>query len=75
MGVFDWLMKPKSNVDLLDDQIWLTKQAKFAGISAATARCLAEPVRPFAVLLVAHFPDCLDELQASSNKVALTGNP
>jgi hypothetical protein len=48
---------------VLDDVIWLTKQAKFAGISAATARCLAEPVRPFAVLLVAHFRDCLEGLQ------------
>jgi hypothetical protein len=64
MGIFDWLKKPKTNVDLLDDVIWLTKQAKFAGISAATARCLAEPARPFAVLLVAHFRDCLEQLQA-----------
>ena len=64
MGIFDWLKKPKSNVELLGDQIWLTKQAKFAGISVATARCLAEPVRPFAVLLVAHFWDCLGELRA-----------
>jgi metal-dependent hydrolase (beta-lactamase superfamily II) len=30
---------------------------------AATARCLAEPDRPFAVLLVAMFQDCLAELQ------------
>lgn len=64
MGIFDWLKTPKNNVDLLDDVIWLTKQAKFAGISSATARCLAEPARPFAVLLVAHFRDCLEELQA-----------
>lgn len=64
MGIFDWLKTPKTNVDLLDEVIWLTKQAKFAGISAATARCLAEPVRPLAVLLVAHFRDCLEELRA-----------
>lgn len=64
MGIFDWLKKPKSNVDLLDEQVWLTKPAKFAGIAAATARCLDEPARPFAVLLVAHFQDCLAELQA-----------
>ena len=63
MGIFDWLSKPKSNVDVLDDMIWLTKQAKFAGISAATAQSLAEPDRPFAVLLVAIFQDCLAELQ------------
>jgi hypothetical protein len=63
MGIFDWLKKPKSNVDLLDDLIWLTKQAKFAGISAAAARCLAEPARPRAVLLVAHFRDCMEQLQ------------
>ena len=64
MGIFDWLKTPKTNVDLLDDVIWLTKQAKYTGISAATSRCLAEPARPFAVLLVAHFRDCLEQLQA-----------
>ncbi len=62
MGIFDWLKKPKSNVDLLDDQIWLTKQAKLAGISASIGRL--GPARPFAVLLVAHFRACLDDLQA-----------
>ena len=41
MGIFDWLKTPKSNVDLLDEVIWLTKQAKFTGISASIARCLA----------------------------------
>ena len=64
MGIFDWLKTPKTNVDLLDDVIWLTKHAKFAGISAAIARSLAEPDRPFALLLVAHFRDCLEQLQA-----------
>ena len=64
MGIFDWLSKSKTNVDALDDVIWLTKQAKFAGISAATGQCLAEPDRPFAVLLVAIFQDCLAELRA-----------
>jgi hypothetical protein len=64
MGIFDWLKTPKSNVDLLDDVIWLTKQAKYDGISASIARCLAEPARPFAVLLVAHFRDCLEQVQA-----------
>jgi len=64
MGIFDWLKTPKPNVDLLDDVIWLTKQAKFAGISSSIGRCLAEPARPFAVLLVAHFRDCMEQLQA-----------
>ncbi|NLS97625.1 MAG: hypothetical protein GXX96_36255 [Planctomycetaceae bacterium] len=64
MGIFDWLKTPKTTVDLLDDVIWLTKQAKFTGISASIGRCLAEPARPFAVLLVAHFRDCLEQLQA-----------
>jgi hypothetical protein len=64
MGIFDWFKRAKSNVDVLDDVIWLTKQAKYAGISASTARCLSESRSPFAVLLVAMFQDCLDELQA-----------
>ncbi len=64
MGIFDWLKTPKTNVEVMDDVIWLTKQAKFAGISAATARCFARRTRPLAVLLVAHFRDCLEQLQA-----------
>jgi hypothetical protein len=68
MGIFDWQSKPKSNVDELNDMIWLTKQAKYTGISAATAQCLEQPDRPFAVLLVAMFQDCLAELQTVVEK-------
>ena len=63
MGIFDWLKTSKTNVDVLDDVIWMTKKAKYSGISATTARFFAEPVRPHAVLLVAHFPDCRQELE------------
>jgi hypothetical protein len=63
MGIFDWL-RTKTNVDVLDDVIWMTKRAKYSGISAVVNRYLAEPARPYAVLLVAHFPVCRLELEA-----------
>jgi hypothetical protein len=68
MGMLDWFRKPKSNVEVLDDVIWLTKQAKFAGIATAVARCLDGPEPSGAVYLVAHFPNCRDELAAIAAK-------
>ena len=41
MGIFDWLKKPKSNVDQLDDLIWLA--SLFIG--------------PIATLLIVVLPD------------------
>lgn len=63
MGLFDWLRGAKAKVQT-DDRIWLTRQAKFAGIQREIALALAEPDAPDAVFLVAHFEDCLDELRS-----------
>ncbi len=63
MGFFDWLMGAKAKVQT-DDRIWLTKQAKFAGIQRDIAAALADPNGPDAVFVVAHFQDCLDELRS-----------
>ncbi|MBS0202702.1 MAG: hypothetical protein JSS49_07365 [Planctomycetes bacterium] len=63
MGLFDWFTSTPDNVTVLDDMIWLTKPAKFQGIRQMVARLLAEQDRPHTILLVAHFRDCLDELQ------------
>ena len=63
MGIFDLFKKQPSNETILDDVIWLTKQAKFDGISKAVARSLDTSSLPVAILLVSHFQDCLQELQ------------
>ncbi|MHB9067975.1 MAG: hypothetical protein ACYC4B_29685 [Pirellulaceae bacterium] len=63
MGFFDWLTGAKAKVRT-DNRIWLTKQAKFAGIQRDIAQALADPNGPDAVFVVAHFQDCLDELRS-----------
>ena len=69
MGLFDWFTSTPSNVTVLDDVIWLTKAAKFKGIRQMVARILAGNGRPHSLILVAHFRDCLDELQKISESV------
>ena len=64
MGIFDWLKGERSNFEVASDRIWLTKAAKFAGISAEVSRSLAGPEVPDAIFLVAHFQDCLNELRS-----------
>ncbi len=63
MGFLDWFKSTPSNVTVLDDTIWLSKQAKLNGIATALSKCLDEQDRPDAVILVAHFQDSLDELR------------
>jgi hypothetical protein len=63
MGLFDWFKSTSSNVTVQDDVIWLTQQAKLSGIRQAVSHRLAEHDGPVAIILVAQFPDCLDELQ------------
>ena len=70
MGLFDWFTSTPSNVTILDDMIWLTKKAKLKGIEQMVARLLAGDDRPHTIILVAHFRDCLDDLQAISESVA-----
>lgn len=62
MGLFDWFKTTQTNVTVADDMIWLTKQAKFNGIQKATVQSLGTPNGPDAIILVAHFQDCLAEL-------------
>ncbi|HEV3299831.1 MAG TPA: hypothetical protein VG055_09320 [Planctomycetaceae bacterium] len=63
MGIFDWITGQKSNVEILDDLIWLTKKVKFERIAESVTQTHAAQDRPVAVILVAHFQDCLNELQ------------
>lgn len=64
MGLFDWLSGKKDTVQIADERIWLTKQAKFAGIQREIASALSDPNGPDSVFLVAHFEDCFDELRS-----------
>ena len=70
MGLFDWFTSTLSNVTVLDDIIWLTKEAKFKGLMQMVARNLDKDDRPHTIILVAHFRDCLEELQKISESVA-----
>lgn len=63
MGLLDFLFgggKHRTNVEVVPDHIWMTSEAKFAGLAKeALERSKSETV---AVLLVAHFPDVLERL-------------
>jgi len=64
MGLFDFLFggKPASRVEVLGDHVWMTQQAKLNGIrKELESRCTAGAA---AVLLVAHFADTLEPMQA-----------
>jgi hypothetical protein len=63
MGIFDWLRGTRSNVEILDDRIWLTRRAKLAGITKRVGRSVAGQNGSVAVILVAHFQNCLDDLR------------
>lgn len=64
MGLFDFLFggKPQSKVEVVPDRIWMTGEAKFAGVTReAIDRSQSDTV---ALLLVAHFPDVLAKLES-----------
>jgi hypothetical protein len=63
MGIFDWFKGTASNVTLLNDAVWLTKQAKFKGITQRISRRPTEKDCPDAIILVAHFRDSLEDLR------------
>lgn len=68
MGFFDALFgsKKRTNVEVVSDRIWLTTDAKFAGLAKeAEERSMSETV---AILLVAHFPDVLARLEELANR-------
>jgi hypothetical protein len=63
MRIFDWFKAKSSNVKIQNDVIWLTKASKLKGIAAAMTHRRAEQNGPGSILLVAHFPDCLEGLE------------
>ena len=74
MGLFDWFKSTPSNVTILDDRVWMTKQARLNGVIQAVSRSLAEEDGPDAIILVAHFPDSLDRLQQIVEKAGISGS-
>jgi hypothetical protein len=65
MGLFDWLTSKKNKVEIDKYRIWLTHEAKHAGIYKEVAQAVANPAGPKAVIVVAHFNDCLEQLQTA----------
>lgn len=64
MGLFDWLTGKRDKVEVADDRIWLTKQAKLDGIQREIGRILTPPNAPDALFAVAHFRDCFEECES-----------
>lgn len=65
MGLFDWLTGKKDKLEVAKYRIWLTHDAKIAGIQKEVAQAVGNPAAPGAVIVVAHFNDCLEQLQAA----------
>lgn len=68
MGLIDALFggKKRTNVEVVPDHIWMTTDAKFAGLAKeAEERSKSETV---AILLVAHFSDVLARLEELANR-------
>jgi hypothetical protein len=74
MGWFDWFRKP-TNVEIAGDRIWMNRQAKHAGLASELRQGLTDARVPFAILLVAHFEDCLDEVRSLAQSLGETSKP
>ncbi len=68
MGWLNWLSRSNGRVDVLPDLFWISKRAKYSGISLAVQRHLKGPTPPLAVILLAQFDDCLRDLQAFADQ-------
>jgi hypothetical protein len=65
MGLFDWLTAKKDAVAIAKYRIWLTREAKSVGIQREVAQALANPAGHCVVIVVAHFNDCVQQLQTA----------
>ena len=70
MGFFDSLFggKKPTNVEVADEHIWMTTDAKFAGLAREVME--RSNSKTVAILLVAHFPDVLTRLKELTAKPA-----
>ncbi len=64
MGLFDFLfgIKQQSSVQILDDRIWKTQNAKISGIKQQ----IRQRADSAAILLVAHFEETLAQLRSNT---------
>jgi hypothetical protein len=63
MGLFDWLKRDDGNVEIGEDRVWITAEAKLAGIASQVLDADKRANKPFATILVAHFANVLQQLQ------------
>src|SRR5262245_60749672 len=64
MGLMDWIFGRVNGRETPADVIWLNHRARLAGIAARASDSLQQGYGKTAVLVVAHFPDTLNELDA-----------
>lgn len=62
MGLFDWLTG--SITPAPEDRIWLTKDVKYREMKRQVQQSLADSDQYNLVIVLAHFPECLYELEA-----------
>lgn len=67
MGLFSWLATNRT-VKAAPDVIWLTRQARRAGIASKLRELPGSMGTRQAILLVAHFPDQLGELESIASQ-------
>jgi hypothetical protein len=67
----DWLLGKKGNIESLPDRVWMSEQAKYAGIAREVSQALDSGDPPSAIVLVAHFTDVLAELEATVDRAGL----
>ena len=65
MGFLKWLLGQSERIaTFLPDRIWLTQEAKLAGISAELEKSLRTPKPPAGIVLASHFEENLATLRA-----------
>ena len=71
MGFFDWLTRPSRRTCDTPDVIWLTRQAKLAGVVSAVKTSLS--AQGVSVFLLAQFENSLAELRDLARSETLEG--
>jgi Preprotein translocase subunit SecA (ATPase, RNA helicase) len=63
MGLYTWLVSKIYGFEIVENRIWLSKAIKYEGIYNTIAREIANPNGSRKIFVVAHFEDCLEQLQ------------
>jgi hypothetical protein len=70
MGWFDWLKAKPTNVNAQPDVIWVSDEAKLAGIRQEIEKASSREVPPASILVVAHFEKCRQWLDGIGNRAS-----